>query len=507
MKRTTGSFTIDAFAKRVLGITFSAASWAAWIIILKAAFALPLNAEEFEILCRLTRRTRQPARQVRELWCVVGRRAGKSIIAALIAVFKTTCCSYTLAPGERGVFMIIAADRRQARVCKRYVSGLLALVQPLANLVVRETAETIELANGLMIEIHTASFRTLRGYTSIGVVCDEIAFWPTDDSANPDSEILAAIRPAMATVPEAMLVVISSPYARRGEMWKVHRTYFGQDRDDILVVQADTRTMNPTIPVAVIEHAYEQDEASARAEFGAEFRSDVETFVSREAVDAVVVPGCYELAPEGEECAFVDVAGGSGGDSATLAVARKVGERSVLCLLRERRPPFSPEAVITEFAATLKQRGILRVVGDKYAGEFPREAFLKHGVAYEPSALPKSDLYRELLPALNSGRVELLDEPRLIAQLLGLERRVARGGRDSIDHAPGGHDDVINAAAGALIAAVGRACAMNEAERVRCLNAGAMAKAGAEPDPEEEEHDDWSGEVTGLPWSRRSEMF
>jgi hypothetical protein len=62
----------------------------------------------------------------------------------------------------------------------------------------------------------------------------------------------------------------------------------------------------------------------------------------------------------------------------------------------------------------------------------------------------KSDLYREVLPLLNAGRVELLDLPRLRAQFLGLERRVMRGGRDSIDHGPSGHDDVVNAAAGAI---------------------------------------------------------
>lgn len=54
---------------------------------------------------------------------------------------------------------------------------------------------------------------------------------------------------------------------------------------------------------------------------------------------------------------------------------------------------------------------------------------------------------------LNAGRCELLDVPRLAAQFAGLERRVARGGEDSIDHAPGGSDDVPNAAAGALVLA------------------------------------------------------
>src|SRR5262249_39681683 len=72
-----------------------------------------------------------------------------------------------------------------------------------------------------------------------------------------------------------------------------------------------------------------------------------------------------------------------------------------------------------------------------------------------PAAKPKSDLYRDLLPLINSRRLDLLDEPRLIAQLVGLERRTARGGRDSIDHAPGAHDDLANAVAG-LAAAAGR---------------------------------------------------
>jgi len=61
---------------------------------------------------------------------------------------------------------------------------------------------------------------------------------------------------------------------------------------------------------------------------------------------------------------------------------------------------------------------------------------------------PKSDLYRDLLPAINSRKIDLLDHPRLLTQLVGLERRTARGGRDSIDHAPGAHDDLANAVAG-----------------------------------------------------------
>jgi hypothetical protein len=66
-------------------------------------------------------------------------------------------------------------------------------------------------------------------------------------------------------------------------------------------------------------------------------------------------------------------------------------------------------------------------------------------------------LYKEFLPLVNSQRVELLDISRLRAQLGSLERRTARGGRDSIDHPqiPGARDDVSNCVAGVLVAVAG----------------------------------------------------
>ncbi len=94
--------------------------------------------------------------------------------------------------------------------------------------------------------------------------------------------------------------------------------------------------------------------------------------------------------------------------------------------------------------------------GDRYGGDWPPERFRTHGIVYQAAEETKSDLYRELLPALNAQRVELLDVPRLRAQLLGLERRTGRSGRDSIDHGPGAHDDLANATAGALLLVGGR---------------------------------------------------
>jgi hypothetical protein len=431
-----------------------AETWAAWRAFLAALFALPMTDEQVETYRSFTGRSELPSAPTSEAWLVCGRRAGKSFVLALIAVYLACFHDYRryLAPGERGTVMVIATDRRQARVILRYIGALLTQVPMLTRLVERETAEAFDLTNGVTIEVGSASFKTVRGYTVVAALCDEMAFWPSEDSAQPDYEILDALRPGMATIPGSMLLCASSPYARRGALWDAHRGHFGKNGDPVLVWQAATREMNPTVPQRLIDEAAERDPSSAAAEYGAQFRSDIEGFVTRETVEACVSFGLRERGPVGGTIysAFVDPSGGSA-DSFTLAIGHRQDDVVLLDAIRERKPPFSPEQVVSEYAALLKSYGVSRVQGDRYAGEWPRERFSEHGITYEPSAKPKSDLYRDFLPSINSRRVDLLDEPRTVNQIVGLERRTARGGRDSIDHAPGAHDDLANAVAGVVV--------------------------------------------------------
>ena len=433
------------------------ATWAAWRAFIAALFALSMTDEQLAIYRQSTGRSAPPQRAATEAWLVCGRRAGKSFILALCAAFLACFFDYRrcLAPGERGTVLIIATNSKQARVIFRYVRALLTHVPMLAQMIERETADSFDLSNGTTIEVHVASFKTTRGYTIVAALCDEIAFWPHDDAAEPDYEVLNALRPGMATIPGAMLLCASSPYARRGALWDAHRRHFGKDGDPILVWQATTRCMNPTVPQSVVDQATERDPASAAAEWLAAFRTDIESWVSREAVEACVALDVRERLPmQGVRyCGFVDPSGGSA-DSMTLAIGHRENDVVIIDALRERRPPFSPEDVVAEFAALLKSYKVSKITGDRYAGEWPRERFREHGIAYEPAQKSKSDLYRDMLPVINSRKLDLLDCAPLLAQLLGLERKTARGGRDSIDHAPGAHDDLANAVAG-----VSAACA------------------------------------------------
>jgi hypothetical protein len=207
--------------KALLGSILSGPSWSAWRIMLISIMGELLTPDERLVFQALTGREREPGETVEEFWAAIGRRGGKSRAMAVLTVFLAVFRSYThvTVAGERPTVLLLAANVKQATISFSYVAGILESVPMLAGMIRSRTADSIELSNGVIIEVRPASFRGLRGITAVAVICDEIAFWYTEDSqsSNPDSEIIAALRPALATT-GGPLIAISSPYARRGEL-------------------------------------------------------------------------------------------------------------------------------------------------------------------------------------------------------------------------------------------------------------------------------------------------
>jgi hypothetical protein len=275
-------------------------SWPAWRSFWKAIFAIPMNAAELGIFRECTGRDQPPAEPQQEICEVIGRRGGKTRAAATTTAWLAIFQDWRpyLAPGEKAMVLLLAADRRQARVALRYIRSLILEHPELRKLVVRETQEGLELANRVIIEVSTASFRTIRGYSIAALIADEIAFWYDENSANPAEEVLAAVRPAMSTMgPNALLLMMSSPHARRGPLWQAFSRHYGREGAPVLVWKAPTQVMNPSVPQRILDEAFEQDPARAAAEYGAEFRTDVENYVLREVVEDAMVTGQHELAP------------------------------------------------------------------------------------------------------------------------------------------------------------------------------------------------------------------
>lgn len=436
-------------------------TWQAWRVFIKALFGLPIiDKAEIKIFRQCTGLKQPRKTMAKEAFVVVGRRSGKSFISSIIAVYLAAFKDWKeyLSPGEKGWIFIIATDKAQAKVIKSYISGILNSTQAFRNLIDRELQWEIELKNGISIAVKTCNFRTIRGYTVVAAICEEIAFWRDENSANPANEILTALRPALATVPESLLIGISTPYSRFGYLWEQFSKHFGKRGDRIpLVWKAPTRLMNPTIDESFIQDALKDDYSSAKSEWLAEWREDIEAFFSLEMIDAVVVPKRIELPriENSQYYGFIDPSGGRQ-DSFTLAICHREDKgKIILDCIREIRPHFKPKDVVEEFSDTLKSYGVYLVESDHYAAEWVSSTFEENGISVENSELTSSEIYLNFLPLVANNSVELLDNKRLIEQLRGLERKARSGGRDQITHASfaGSHDDLAIAVAGAIVRA------------------------------------------------------
>lgn len=435
-------------------------SWHRWLAALRVLYGLPFTKAGRPVVEQCTGRKQFPGDGFDTALFLTGRRSGKSRIAAVIAAYEAALAGHEakLAKGEHGVVGICAPTKRQGRIVKDYVRAAFDTLM-LANEVAGETREGFELKSGTRIEIMAGDWRTIRGYTLLAAIVDEIAFFGLDEECKvkSDSELVRAIRPSLATV-GGKLICISTPYAKKGWCYGQFQKSHGNEGGKVLVWNCPSRTMNPTLPQSVVDEALDEDLQAAKAEYLGEFRDDVAEFLPRSAIEALVVPGRVELLPSPEirYAAFVDVSGGRG-DDAAMAIAHKEGRKVVVDFLHRYRPPFSPHEVISQMAEHLKRYRVLKVTGDNYAAEFVSRAFQGCGIRYTKSEKAKSALYLELLPRLCSGEIELLDNIVLVNQLAGLERRTRSGGKDIVDHPPGGHDDLANAVAGvAEVAAVRR---------------------------------------------------
>lgn len=436
---------------------FRGDSWNNWRSVLKATAALPMTDDEIEFFKSVAGGREPPRRRPRENWFVVGRRGGKDSIVSVIAehVGATFNPKGMLRPGERALIACIAPDRETAKIIQRYIRAFFEEIPALAKMMQRVTDDVVELTNSVDIAVLTGNFRTVRGRPILAAVLDEVALLRSDDSAAPDVELYAALLPGMATIPQAQMFGISSPYAKAGLLYKKHTDHFGKDSDDVLVIQAPSHTMNPILDTRDRDRQMQEDPARARAEWYAEFRDDLVAFIDPVTVNRCVIKGRTVIDPARgvTYVAAVDPSGGSS-DSMTLAIAHAdSSERGILDYVGEWPAPFSPQQVVKEIVGVLERYGIKAVTGDRYAGEWAREPFRNHGVEYQLSDHTRSEAYLTLLPAINSGKVELLDHARMISQLCALERHTARSGRDSVDHPRGSKDDVINAAALALVGA------------------------------------------------------
>jgi hypothetical protein len=369
-------------------------SWATWLVVLKAAFGLPLNDAERATFLKIAGDRPPPSRRVRELWAVVARRSGKSRVAAALAVFLALFQRHELAKGETGHVLVLAATQDQAKTVYSYVLGFIESSEALRREVRSVTTTEVRLANNVIIGVHVNSFRTIRGKTLLATIFDETAFWRDESSATPDVEVYRAVVPSLIAS-GGMLIGISTPYRRMGLLHARHRDYYAVAGDDVLVVQGDAGTFNPLLSAKLIEAHRASDPEAAVAEWDAQFRSDIAQFLSEDLIElAIDRSRPPELLPQQGvryQC-FVDASGGRH-DSYTICIGHKdSGGRFICDVLRGKEPPFDPQEITRSYAALAREYGCSKINGDAYSADWVTSSYRECGATYERAERNKSDL-------------------------------------------------------------------------------------------------------------------
>nr|BDD44417.1 hypothetical protein 2 [Pseudomonadaceae bacterium]BDD44423.1 hypothetical protein 7 [Pseudomonadaceae bacterium] len=448
---------IDAIGDpNILGDTLAPAQEAA----LRALYGLPMTEEQVAVVGRCAGAAWQAGEEYREAAFICGRRSGKSDkLASNVAIYEAFFRDHNLSPGETGVVLLLAQNMRQAKVVKGYIEGKIRKSPILQRHVVANRAQELELDNGITIAIHPSSFRSIRGLSVVCCICDEIAFWWTEDAyANPDTEVVRAARPAMATFPNAKLLMVSSPYTMSGVLWDAWRK---RDQDTgTLVWHAPTRLMNPTVPQRFLDREKDRDPENYRREYQAEFTDAVSSFLSAEAIQACVVPGRTELEPDRKKhhyIAAIDAA--FRGDRFTACIAHYDNDRDrvVVDALRgwqgsRSSPVRLTQEVIPELKALDKRYGFRVVHADQFGAEPLKELFTGAYLYFEEHPFTnasKADLYGRLRTKINERNIELLDHEDSLKELRGLELENLPGGTVRIGHAGHGRarDDYADAIA------------------------------------------------------------
>ena len=261
--------------------------------VLKSTYGEILDEAEMEVHCRATGHETYAPREHNELTVIAGRQSGKtSRIGAIIALYEAFR-DHGLPRGQRAYVLVIAPVVQQAAIAFDFMKRYILESSILEPRVYKIRSDEIELKNGVVIACRPCSYIAVRGVPIICVICDEMAFWRHEETAaNPEQEVIDAIRPAMAALVNTKIVKISTPFRKDGILWREF-----QKRTELrhLVWQLSTEEMNPAVSKQFLEAARQDNEQTFRREHLAEFTDNVLGWITPEILEPCVLRGLREL--------------------------------------------------------------------------------------------------------------------------------------------------------------------------------------------------------------------
>lgn len=410
----------------------------------------------------------------RQLVDRVGRRGGKSSTLCRIAVLEALYGEHPIPRGDVGVVAMVSVSRDEAGQRLRTIRSILDVL----GVKYAPRGDSISLIDRpVMFKVYPATLQGVVGFTGICAICDEVAKWrDADTGANPATEVLASLRPTMATQPNARIFLSSSPLGRldaHAEAFEAGESAFQQ------VAFAPTWVANPTLTEADTR-TLEHDEGKWRREYGAfPMEGNEESLYAAGQLDAVTRAGPLELPPVKGWTYVAAMDPATRGNGWTLIVAARGYDKRHVVLAREWRGtatnPLDADRVLGEIAAIVRPYGVgvvhtdqrstdeLRIIARRHLGPQDRPLVLAEQVM---TAGGKIELFENLGTRIGDESVELPPHPVVRADLLGVRRRITASGMTiALSLTPDGrHSDYAQPVAMALERAVERPRAMPQGE-------------------------------------------
>lgn len=429
---------------KLFGPAFEGDSWENWKAFLSAMYGLEMTPSRLLTFQEATGRLMPNEKGYLENYAIIGSRGGKSRICSACAVWECLFGGWPdkLSRGETGYAIIVATSKDQGiKIVLSYVKGLLRLFP---NTIIRETEDSVFLSNGTAVIVKAANEAGLRGFSSIFIGLDELAYFRDEQAVNPAESIIVSLLPRLKK--GGRLLGISTPAAKSGYLYQVFKDFYGQEDNDILVWKKETLAMNPSFHEGLIKRFLHRNKSLYTPEFMAEFLEDAQNFLSEETVMAAQTHLMLLPQPGIHYFAGVDPSG-SRSDSMTMAISFRTPESKIIVARAEEViPPFDPEQTTKYLSEIMKMYGIYEATSDLYAGDWPKAMFAKFGISLKPATKNKSELYLETQVLFHTGKLAIPRGDKILSQFLSLEARVRLGGRTTVDHPAGNfHDDLANA--------------------------------------------------------------
>ena len=379
--------------------------------------------------------TRFYGRPARQLVIRAGRRAGKSSTLCRLAVVEALWGRHAVPPGDVGTVAIVSTTRDEAANRLATIEAILRAI----GVAFRRSGDTIDATSlatkhPIRFKTFTASVSGVVGFTAICVICDEVARWrDVDTGTNPAKQVLASIRPTMATQPEARIVLSSSPLSILDAHYDA---YEAGESVFQATAYAPTWVANPTLSEADTRQL-EPDDTVWRREYLAVPSAEVDSSLLTAAeVQAATRATPLDVPYEKGHSYLAAMDPAWKHDAWTLVVAtHRIDVPTVIVSARQWRGtkanPLSPDDVLAQIAAHLATYKLDSVWTDQAADVALRDIARRHGLAtiISPStAATNLERFENLRTVVRDRKIELPPVPDVMADLIGVRKRITRNG-------------------------------------------------------------------------------